>query len=342
MRFKTIAVLAACVVLFGCDRGGAPKIRLDENLTCEALIEARVMNDAATYGNIWKMPLNAAAREYGNDTEIEAYFQNSVLRDSALVGDIHQKIYQQCVNDADTSMASAFRESLDQSFQENKDSARYGICMAFNEGRIAIKTVMAIIIAREGKFDTTVDPNDPRILIFQDALTERCSADPSSRVLKHIESVSWELQKKEQEQREQARLQAEKEMIRESLALSERLKSEVGAGHASSCADMLRLTSEPSSEIAEAVNNTVNIATEAALAKLSVEQAAYTRDNIDRAAFGIDFKRCADSNGNMDNAVDLYNWNKSEVAAWAILNQGLIQQEADKRDKLKLQDAGGG
>ncbi|MBB3835206.1 hypothetical protein FHR55_003450 [Xanthomonas arboricola] len=338
MKLKIFAAIAAGVVLCSCDSDGAPKISLDEKLTCGALIEARAINDAVTYGNIWKMPINAAARTYGTATEIEAYFKNSVLADSTLVSDMHRKIYERCVADSDKSLASAFRNSLDQSFEQNKDSARYGVCVAFNNGRIAIEDAMAIIIAREGKFDTNVDANDPRIPIVRNALTERCSADPSSRVLKHIEWVSWELQKKEQEQRDQARLRAEQDMIRESLALSHRIQSELVAGHPPSCADMLRLTSGPSSESAETVSNA---ATDASLNKLPVEQAAYIRDNIHRSSLGVDFKSCADINGNVDDAVDEYNLEKSEISDWATRNQGLIHQEMIKRDQVKPQEKAG-
>jgi hypothetical protein len=101
---------------------------------------------------------------------------------------------------------------------------------------------------------------------------------------------------------------------------------------------MVRLKSDRSAESQEAISKAINVAVDAALAKLSVEQAAYTRDNIDRASFGVDFDDCADSNGNMDAAVDEYNWDKAGVPAWAVQNGELVRQELVKRGHVEAPD----
>ncbi|MBF9171431.1 hypothetical protein ABFU49_19805 [Xanthomonas campestris pv. campestris] len=342
MKLKFFAAIAAGVVLCSCDGNGAPKISLDKKLTCGALIEARVINDAVTYGNIWKMPINAAARAYGTKTEVEAYFKNSVLADSRLVSDMHQKIYEQCVADSDKSMESAFREALNQSFEQNKNSPNAGMCAAFNEGRITIESVMALVIAREGKFNAQVDPRDPRIPIYQEKLKAQCAIDPTSRLTTHIESVTWELTKKEQEDRQQAMDQAKQAFIADTQTQAEKVISGVAIGRLPTCAQMARISSDGNSESRKLVDDVVALATDAALARLPIDQAAYTRWNIENSARGVGFDSCAESGGDMADAVAQYNWSKEEVGPWAEQNEHLMQQEAARRSREESGEVGRG
>ncbi|MCC4601602.1 hypothetical protein [Xanthomonas melonis] len=331
MKLNFFAAIAACVVLYGCDNDGAPKISLDEKLTCGSLIEARATNDAVTYGNIWKMPINAAARTYGTSTEVEAYFRNSVLTDSGLVGDMHQKIYEQCVADSDRSVASAFRDALNQSFEQNKKSPSAGMCAAFNDGRITIASVMALVIAREGKLNAQVDPGDPRIPIYQEKLKAQCAIDPTSRLLTHIQRVTSELTEKEQKDRQQAMDQAKQAFIADTQAQAEKVISDVAVGRLPTCAQMVRISADGNSESRKVVDDVVALATDAALARLPIDQAAYTRWNIENSAQGVGFDSCAESGGDMADAVAQYNWSKEEVGPWAEQNEYLMQKEAAKR-----------
>ncbi|QJD69053.1 hypothetical protein HG421_16005 [Xanthomonas campestris pv. badrii] len=333
MKLKFFVAIAAAGFLCGCDRSGAPKIQLDEKFTCSELIEARAINDAVTYGNIWKMPVNAAAKSYGTNTEIESYFKNSVLNNSSLISDIHRKIYEQCVVDSDKSMATAFQEALTQSFEQNKNLPRAGVCVAFNDGRITVESIMEMVVGWEGKLSAQVDPKDPRIRVYQERLEAQCAENPNSSLVTQIQVVTRELTKKEQEKRQYAMDQAKEAFISETKELAEKVSSDVAAGRLPTCAQMVRISADSNSESSKTIDAAVALVTDAALDKLPIDQAAYTRWNIETTARGIEFDSCAEAGGNIADAVAQYNWSKEDVGPWAEKNQHLVQQEMTRRSR---------
>lgn len=276
------------------------------------------------------MAFRAAQQSYTGKSEIEAYFQNSVMPDAGLSIKLHQSMYQKCVADSGLPIAGSFRQALDESFGQNKNNPRYGTCMAFNERRITTEQVMRFAIATDGRFDTQYKADDPRMPIYEQGLSAQCKEHPGDSLAKHIQAIAWELKLKEQKDRQEAEEKAEQQVIAETAALSEKVRAEVQAGKMPVCTDMERLKSDRNAESKGAIDAGTNSAIDFALSKLSLEHAAYARQNIGRAANGADFRQCAEKGGDAMDAVREYDWS-DDLSTWLPGNEYAIEQERSRR-----------